>query len=67
MEWNAFQVAGCFGGPAGIRTLDPKIKSLVLYQLSYRPTVPNARDPAPVSRGAAFCLPSSALSRPAGP
>jgi hypothetical protein len=34
------------GGPAGIRTLDPKIKSLVLYQLSYRPTVPGTRDPA---------------------
>ena len=28
---------GIFGGPAGVRTLDPKIKSLVLYQLSYRP------------------------------
>ena len=26
------------GGPAGARTLDHKIKSLVLYQLSYRPT-----------------------------
>jgi hypothetical protein len=26
-----------FGGPAGNRTLDTKIKSLVLYQLSYRP------------------------------
>ena len=25
------------GGPAGNRTLDTKIKSLVLYQLSYRP------------------------------
>ncbi len=25
------------GGPGGIRTHDHKIKSLVLYQLSYRP------------------------------
>lgn len=27
-----------YGGPGGARTHDPKIKSLVLYQLSYRPT-----------------------------
>jgi hypothetical protein len=26
-----------YGGPGGARTHDPKIKSLVLYQLSYRP------------------------------
>ena len=28
------------GGPAGTRTQDTKIKSLVLYQLSYGPTAP---------------------------
>ncbi len=28
------------GGPGGTRTHDPKIKSPVLYQLSYRPTAP---------------------------
>ena len=29
---------GKIGEPAGTRTRDPKIKSLVLYQLSYGPT-----------------------------
>ena len=27
------------GGPAEIRTLDPQLARLVLYQLSYRPTI----------------------------
>jgi hypothetical protein len=29
----------CFGEGAGIRTLDQSIKSALLYQLSYTPTI----------------------------
>ena len=31
--------SGNRGGPAEIRTLDPQLARLVLYQLSYRPTI----------------------------
>src|SRR6185312_399873 len=38
---------GTHGEPGGIRTHDPKIKSLVLYQLSYRLVRALERQPAP--------------------
>ncbi len=31
------QLLALIGGPAGTRTLDPLIKSQLLYHLSYRP------------------------------
>ena len=42
------------GGPAEIRTLDPQLARLVLYQLSYRPTIASltgqhSKDTAPQS------------------
>lgn len=40
------------GGPAGARTRDPRIKSPMLYQLSYRPYAPQ------FSECAAAILPS---------
>ena len=33
--YNVIQTVDFLGEPGGIRTHDPKIKSLVLYQLSY--------------------------------
>jgi hypothetical protein len=32
------------GGPAEIRTLDPQLARLMLYQLSYWPTIINTRN-----------------------
>ncbi len=62
---TAFAAAplGIFGGPAGVRTLDPKIKSLVLYQLSYRPAAaPPTPAAPPASNAASWLRPPSAAS-----
>lgn len=51
---------GYRGGPAEIRTLDPQLARLVLYQLSYRPTINEAAD-------AADTLCPQTLAKPSAP
>ena len=50
------------GGPAEIRTLDPQLARLMLYQLSYRPTIEEKLRPLTMVGQGRLELPTSRLS-----